>query len=214
MTLLIEEDPADLICADDWSEVVACPKDRIRLELEQKVAEFQKNNGRITEIKPGVMVGKTEFAGRMVTNNSGKFSAEEVKAYVQRKTDGVHSRIRSQDAEAVAMLQTLMDDAPNATFLAKQLQCSDNRLQRLLLEHFPTDERADKFRHRDRDQQKLDTEKQLVEKIRRCLADGMIGIWPICKVCHASFEAVTAANKKHKLGIPRGKGGAKKKELA
>lgn len=213
MTLFIEEYSDDVINADEWSDAVVCPKDRIRLELEQKIAEFQKNDGRITEVKPGVMAGTQEFVGRLVTNNGGKFSPAEVKAYVQRKTDGLHYKIRNQDAEAVAMLRGLLDTAPHATFLAKQLQCSDNRVQRLLLEHFATDERADRFRHRDRDQQKLDSEKQLVEKIRQCLADGMIGTWPICKACHSSFSAVTAANKKYKLEIPRGKGGFRKKEV-
>lgn len=212
MTFILEEDGDDTIFADAWSDAVACPRERIRLELAAKIAEFQKNDGKITVVPTGLMTGTTEFCARLVTNNGGKFTPAEVKAYVQRKTDGLHYKIRNGDAEAVEMMKTLLDTAQNTTALAKQLQCSTSRVQRLVDEYFPADARADKFRHSDRDMKKHVNELELVAKIRKCLADGMVGTWPICKACHSSFAAVTTANKKYKLGIPRGKTGRQPKE--
>ena len=208
MSLFIEEDIEDVISADDWSGIVLCPRERIRQELEVKMVEFQKNKGQITVIKQGATANSTvAFASTLVTNKSKQFSQKELNAYAKRKADKLHYKYRNDDPSAVAMLQGLLDTAPNATFLLKQLQCSADRVQRLLSEYFAADPRADKFRHRDREEQKLENEMILAAKIRQCLADGMAGTWPICKHLHASFAAVALVNKKYKLDIPRGKGG-------
>ena len=214
MTFILEEDGDDTIFADAWSDAVACPRERIRQELAAKIAEFQKNDGKITVVPTGLMTGTTEFCARLVTNNGGKFTPAEVKAYVQRKTDGLHYKIRNGDAEAVEMMKTLLDTAPHATFLVKELQCSANRIQRLLAESFPDDPRADKFRHADRDMKKQDHEQELIAKIQQYMAIGMIGTYPIAKACGASFTTISLINKKYKLGIPRGKTGRQAKVVA
>lgn len=214
MTLLLEEDPADTICADDWADCIACPKERIRLELADKIAEFQKNKGEIVEIPSGFMTGKTEFSSLMISNKSGNFSAEEVKAYAKRKAEGINRRTRSGDAEAVKTIESMLGTAPNTKALSAALECSDNRVQRLIAEYFATDTRADRFRHRDRDMQKHEHDLELARKIRDCLARGMIGTWPICKEVHASFESVTQVARKYRIEIPRGKGGFRVKVKA
>lgn len=216
MTLLLEEDPADTICADDWADCIACPKERIRLELADKISEFQKNKGKIVEVPAGVMTGATDFSALLVTNNrrNNMFSDDEVKAYVKRRNAGINQKIRSGDAEAVKILDSMLDTAPNTKALSAALECSDNRVQRLIAEYFTTDTRADRFRHRDRDMQKHEHELELVKKIRDCLARGMIGTWPICKEIHASFESVTQVSRKYRIEIPRGKGGFRVKDKA
>jgi hypothetical protein len=213
MTIFIEEDIEDMISADDWSGVVICPRERIRLEIEQKIAEFQKNSGKITVVPAGASAAQSiPFGTNLVTNKSNNFTQSELKAYAKRKAGKLHYQVRNGDAEAVALLQTLLDTAPHTTFLAKELKCSPDRVWRLLRENFADDPCADKFHKRERDVQKLDNELALVAKIREALAAGMVGTWPICKYCHSSFVAVTAASKKYKLGIPRGKGGRPAKE--
>lgn len=213
MTLLLEEDPADTICADDWAECIACSKERIRLELADKIAEFQKNKGKIVEVPAGVMTGVTDFSALLVTNNrrNNMYSDDEVKAYVKRRNEGINRRARSGDAGAVKTIESLLDTAPNTKALSAALGCSDNRVQRLIAEYFATDTRADRFRHRDRDMQKHEHELELARKIRDCLARGMIGTWPICKEVHASFESVTQVSRKYRIEIPRGKGGFRAK---
>lgn len=214
MTLLLEEDPADTICADDWADCIACSKERIRLELADKIAEFQQNRGEIVEIPPGFMTGKTEFSSLMISNKSGNFSPEEVKAYAKRKAEGINRRTRSGDAEAVKILGELLDTAQNTKALSAALECSDNRVQRLIAEYFATDSRADRFRHRDRDMQKHEREMELVKKIRECVARGMVGTWAICREVHARFDSVTQVSRKYRIEIPRGKGGFRVKVKA
>lgn len=212
MSFILEEDIEDVISADDWSGVVSCPRERIRLEIDQKIKEFQKNH-KITVVPAGASAAQSiPFGTNLVTNKSNNFTQSELNAYAKRKADKLHYQIRNGDAEAVALLQTLLDTAPHTTYLVRQLKCSPDRVWRLLRENFADDPRADKFHKRERDVQKLENEQALVVKIREALAAGIVGTWPISKYCHSSFVAVTAANKKYRLGIPRGKGGRPVKE--
>lgn len=212
MSFILEEDVEDQISADDWSVSIACPRERIRLEIAQKIAEFQKNAGRITVIPAGTTSNTPSGFATLVTNKSHNFTQSELNAYAKRKADKIHNSVRRGDEESVEVLRGLLDTAPNTTFLVKQLKCSPDRVWRLLNEYFPDDKRADKFRKRDRESQKAENELALVAKIREALSLGMVGTWPICKYCHSSFVAVNAVNKKYRLGIPRGKGGRPGKE--
>lgn len=203
MSFFIEEDTEDAISADDWSGIVCCPRERARADLERQIEEFQRNGGAVQEIPVGVVV-ESAFSPT-ITSGSSKFTQAEIKAHAKRKADNLHYKVRTGDAEAVVMLGTLLDIAPNATFLARQLNCSFERVQRLLAEHFSGDRRADKFLRKDRDTKKAENEAEIAAKIKAALADGVIGAWSVAKLCGASFATVAKVSKKYRLHIPRGR---------
>lgn len=214
MSFILEEDADDLISADDWSGSVACPRERIRRELELKIAEFQRDGGQVVEVPVGVMATAATPGASLITNRSNNFTQSELTAYAKKKAEKLHYRVRSGDAESVKLLHEWLPVAASASFLADKLDCSIGRVQRLLAENFADDHRAEKFRHHDRDMQKHEHELELAKKIRDCLARGMIGTWPICKEVHASFESVTQVSRKYRIEIPRGKGGLRVKNKA
>lgn len=207
MSFILEEDTDDLISADDWSGSVACPRERIRRELELKIAEFQKNGGQVVAVPSGVMTTATNAAPLLVTNRSNNFTQSQLTEYAKKKAEKQHYRVRSGDAESVKILREWLPEANSATFLAEKLDCSIGRVQRLLAENFADDPRAEKFRHHDRDMQKSEHEAELAEKIKAALAAGMIGTWSISKWCNSSFETVRRVSKKYRIDIPRGRTG-------
>lgn len=207
MSFILEEDADDLISADDWSGSVACPRERIRLELELKIAEFQNAGGQVVEVPVGVMTTAVIPGASLITNRSNNFTQSELTAYAKKKAEKLHYRVRSGDAESVKLLHEWLPVAASASFLAEKLDCSIGRVQRLLAENFADDPRAEKFRHHDRDMQKAEHEAELAEKIKTALAAGMIGTWPISRWCNSSFETVRRVSKKYRIDIPRGKTG-------
>lgn len=203
MSFILEEDTDDLISADDWSGSVACPRERIRRELELKIAEFQKNGGQVVSVPSGVMTTATNAAPLLVTNRSNNFTHSQLTEYAKKKAEKLHYRVRSGDAESVKLLHEWLPLATSATFLAEKLDCSIGRVQRLLAENFAGDLRAQKFRHHDRDMQKAEHEAELAEKIKTALAAGMIGTHSVSKWCNSSFETVRRVSRKYRIDIPR-----------
>lgn len=208
MTFIIEDEGDDGISGDDWSGIVCCPRERVRLDLERKIAEFQISGGQIVEVAAGIMSNSNaNFNSSMITNSGSRFSSEEIRAYADRKSKKLNNKIRSGDAESVELLKVYLDNATSSLSLAAQIGCSVDRMQRLLSEYFPEDPRADKFRHKDRDKKKADNEAVLAEKIKLAIASGVAGKTPICRVVHASLASVTRVSKKYKLDVSRRKSG-------
>lgn len=208
MEVIIEE---EVIGADEWHSVVAESHEAARRELALKVDEFLSNQGVIDIIPNGVIASTTSsFNGAVLTTNkAGRFSPDQVTRYARKRTEKKTKAAKQSDEGAVALLASMLDDAPTVTYMTEKLKCSHDLIQRLLADYFPDDSRADKFRRKERDVLNHENERALVEKIREALAAGMIGAWTIAKHCHSSYVSVKAANKKYKLGIPPGTPGRK-----
>lgn len=209
MSRILEEDVDELVDADDWSTVVADSRERQRRELEAKVAEFKRNGGRIHNCAPGETAlpeGKVLFT---ITKETTKHDPAMQKRHEEDQFTKLKQRLAT-DAKAVNKLNELLGNAENMTQICDAMACSPNRVQRLVRDHFADDPRADRFRaHLPMEERKALLEAELLPKISKCIADGVVGIHKVAELCGTSFEMVRTIEKKHRLRIERQKGGRK-----
>lgn len=204
---VLEADDDTLVSPDDWAslEPKAAPLSASE-ELQRQVDEFLANGGHIKEFEPGESAIPTHQP--LWSFPVGKAAAPD--PVLRKKHDDLRlSQVKKRiagDAKMVEMIHPLLDTAQTLKELYTALDCSSEKLWRVLRDHFPTDKRADRFRKRTREEGVAQREAELVEKIKEAQEAGVRGIWNITKHCNSNYDNVTAVNKKYNLGLVLNKG--------
>lgn len=207
MTQLLEEREIH-IPADAWASLAPMAPPA---PLDDMVAQFLAQGGQIHQVAPGVTAAPLTDFTRTATSPSARYTPEQQMAHVIVKAEKRQRAMRAGDPEAVALIDRMLPTATSARAIADALFCTESKLHRLLREYFAEDPRANRFRHKDRETQMADYERELVAKIKQAVADGIKGMTPIANHCGTSFTRVVDVNRKYRLGIPKGVGGFRKK---
>lgn len=200
------------IPADAWATYVPQIPELDSSALNSLVESFIAQGGKINAIPAGVTTETTTFASTPSTGDT--YSPEARAAYQERRARRETARTRAGDDELVAAIRPLLATVECAKALAGAVGVSHSKLQRLLRDYLAYEPLADRFQHKDREQQVSLNEAALVAKIRIALCNGVVGVGRVAKYCGASFTKVAELNRRCKLGIPKGVGGFRKKVTA
>lgn len=203
---VLEADDDTLVSPDDWAslEPKAAPLSASE-ELQRQVDEFLANGGHIKEFEPGESAIPTHQP--LWSFPVGKAAAPD--PVLRKKHDDLRlSQVKKRiagDAKLVEMMDAAMNHCTSmADLRAACGGCSPAKIWRMIRDHFATDPRAERFRHRSREEREAD----LLVEVRKLLDDGVRGIKCIAERVGRQFDTISALDKKHKLGIalPMGSG--------
>lgn len=195
----------DAISADDWAaaEPVVTQEEK-RRELSEQVDLYIRRGGTIDEVPMGATARYiVDFTSKLKTTSV--FSAEHRSTHMIAQLVAIEKRYKGKDAELVKEVNAQLALSRNALEICKVIQCSECKLQRLLREYFPDDERAHRLKRRNQD----DKLAALAVKAKRAVGEGIQGINNIARYCGVSYETLLKHEANLGVSIPRQKNGKK-----
>lgn len=188
----------DRIKPDDWAELEPNQTtEQKRTELEYAVRRFIYDGGIIQQIPMGatsVPDGLMVFPLRQTL-----VSQKEITQRDEKRQAKVMDRL-TRDGKAVAAMNIHLNSASSTVALCQLLDCTNDRLQRLIRDHFPTDPRAVRFTSRSRD----DRTAALVAKVQEALRAGHVGIYAVAEYCGISASSIRDLVRNHGVNVGRG----------
>lgn len=203
---VLEADDAGLVEADDWAalEPKPAPLDA-SAELERQVAEFLAHGGHIKEFEPGesALPDNRSLWAFPVGSKSTPDAKKQAQGEARRRAIAVIRDGQEADSVLVAKMNLLLGTVKTGKELSEKMGVSPSVIYRLCSSYFPEDKRADRFRKRTVEERAAVYDAIMLPKIREAVAAGMKGLNNIAKHCGTSYSYITAANKAHKLNVPK-----------
>lgn len=203
---VLETDDTALVEADDWAalEPKPAPLD-VSAELQRQVDEFLAQGGHIKEFEPGesALPDNRGLWAFPVGKKSTPDPIKRVQGEARRRAIASIRGDQPQDSVLIAKMNLLLGVVSTQKELAGKLEVSTSVVYRLCDQYFTDDKRADRFRKRTVEERAAIYDALVLPKIRAAVAAGMKGLNNIAKHCGTSYSYITAANKAHKLNVPK-----------
>lgn len=132
--------PEVFIPADAWVNPVAVPHKITHEDLERMTAAFLAGGRVVETIEIGRTSVDSQFNNRLVKTG-------DINPYLSDDKRERQKRMFAGDSDLVAHIAVALPAQPDRTTLLAELQCSDDKLQRLLRMYFRDDPQADYLRY-------------------------------------------------------------------